>query len=280
MQIEQLRQFVTVAEIGVVSHAADELDMSQPALSRSLRRLEAELGHALFDRTGNSVELNAAGRLALDHAREILRSTARLKDELARLDAAEQTITIGTCAPAPLWMLTSWIVQAMPGTPISAETLEEQALERRFLNGSLDFAITLHPIHLPGVFSKAMMTEHLFVWAPAAHRLAERDSVTFAELAGETFLVAADIGSWSHVHDTIDADFIVQPDREIFAQMVRSSPHLAFTTDAVAFMRDPAARRVAVPITDASAYATFYLSMRIPNARHGHLAEELRRRLS
>ncbi len=280
MQIEQLRQFVTVAEIGVVSHAADELDMSQPALSRSLRRLEAELGHALFDRTKNSVALNGAGRLALGHAREILLSADRLKDELARLDAAEQTISIGTCAPAPLWMLTSWIVQAMPGTPISAETLEAQALERRFLNGSLDFAITLRPIHMPGVFSKAIMTEHLFVWAPAAHPLAEHASVSFADLAGETFLLAAEIGSWNHVQDTIDAEFIVQPNREIFTQMVRSSTYLAFTTDAVAFMRDPSAGRVAVPITDPSAYATFYLTMRTPNARHEELAKDLRRRLA
>ena len=73
MELEQMRQLDAIARQGTISAAAEELHLSQPALSRSIRRLERELGQELFDRTHNSATLNDAGRLAVDHARNLLR---------------------------------------------------------------------------------------------------------------------------------------------------------------------------------------------------------------
>ena len=61
MDTEQLRQVVEVARVGTSAAAAESLHVSQSALSRSIRRLEAELGVRLFDRTKNSMGLSAAG---------------------------------------------------------------------------------------------------------------------------------------------------------------------------------------------------------------------------
>ena len=72
MDIEQLRQLSAVAELGTVSAAAEHLRISQPALSRSVARLESELGCTLLERTGRRVALNHAGRTALEYARAIL----------------------------------------------------------------------------------------------------------------------------------------------------------------------------------------------------------------
>ena len=65
MELEQLRQLDAIAREGTMSAAARALHLSQPALSRSLARLEAELDQPLFDRPGRRLVLNDAGRVAL-----------------------------------------------------------------------------------------------------------------------------------------------------------------------------------------------------------------------
>ena len=85
MDLDQLRQFDAVATYGTISAAADELRMPQPTLSRSLQRLEQELGHQLLSREGRHVELNEAGRLALEYIRPMLRDERLMREALDRL---------------------------------------------------------------------------------------------------------------------------------------------------------------------------------------------------
>ena len=73
MELEQMRQLDAIARYGTISAAANELHISQPSLSRSVHRLEQELGQELFTRSRNRAELNEAGMLAVEHARAILR---------------------------------------------------------------------------------------------------------------------------------------------------------------------------------------------------------------
>ena len=76
MELEQLRQIDAVARAGTTSAAAAELHISQPALSRSIQRLEAEFGSPLFDREGRRVRLNEVGAVAVEWARQLLRDEA------------------------------------------------------------------------------------------------------------------------------------------------------------------------------------------------------------
>ena len=80
MEFEQMRQLDAIARTGTVSAAARELHLSQPALSRSVRRLEDELGVELFERSGRHVELNEVGRAALEWARQLLRDERLMRD--------------------------------------------------------------------------------------------------------------------------------------------------------------------------------------------------------
>jgi DNA-binding transcriptional LysR family regulator len=72
MSFHQVRYFVTVAEEQHVGRAARRLRVAQPAISRQIRNLEAELGASLFQRTARGMHLSEAGRTFLEHANAIL----------------------------------------------------------------------------------------------------------------------------------------------------------------------------------------------------------------
>ena len=177
MELEQMRQLDAIARRGTISAAAEELHLSQPALSRSIKRLERELDQELFDRTHNSATLNDAGRLAVDHARNLLRDERMMLDAFAELARRQRTLLVGTVAPAPVWHLTALTVERFPGTLLNPVTLPEDEVERRLMNRSVDLAVTLRPQILPTMRSTQIMVEDLYAFLPRGHRLASRDTV-------------------------------------------------------------------------------------------------------
>lgn len=264
MELEQMRQLDAIARQGTISAAAEELHLSQPALSRSIRKLERELGQELFNRTHNSATLNDAGRLAVDHARALLRDERVMLDAFAELARRQRTLLVGTVAPAPVWRLTALTVERFPGTLLNPVILPEDEVERRLMNRSVDLAVTLRPMILPTMRSLQLMTEDLFAFVPHTHPLASREAVRFADLDGENFLVLSQIGFWMEMtrRNLPNARIVEQDDRFVFEQLARTTDLICFVTDVTQEQRMEAGEgRVAVPITDADAHATFYLTV-------------------
>ena len=263
MELEQLRQLNEIARYGTLQSAAERLHLSQSALSRSLRRLEEDLGQPLFDRTRNSMQINAAGRMALEHARLILAEERRLRDDFAALAKQERTIRVASVAPAPTWRLSSLVLEQYPTTIVEPDVTSEDEVEARLINGTCDLAIVARELRLPTISSTVFMHEDLYANVPEGHVLRNRDSLTFAELDGLSFLVYGGIGFWHDVHQRMlpFAQFVTQPDRTIFLQQVRTSNLLTFTTNAPENTSRHESRR-AIPITDPEAHVTFWLCVR------------------
>lgn len=263
MELEQMRQIDAIARTGTMSAAADELHISQPALSRSIQRLEAELGCALFNRVGRRVELNEIGRVAVDWARELLRDERLMREKISTVAQRARALRVASVAPAPLWRLTGLMVERFPSETLTSELVDEHAVMRGVAEGVYDLGIVTEPSHMPGLVSCELMCESLSVTLPPNHPLAARRQVAFADLAGETFLIFTDIGFWREIvdHEIPGATYIEQRDRMVFMQLSYSTPHCTFISDAP-FQSDPVPGRAVVPIVDDGAHAVFYLIAR------------------
>lgn len=261
MELEQMRRLDAIARCGTISAAAEALRLSQPALSRSVRRLERELGQELFDRTHNFATLNDAGRLAVDHARAILRDEQAMRDAFDELARRQRILRIGTVAPAPVWRLTARVVELFPGTLLDPVTLPEDEVERRLVNRQVDLAVTVRPMILTTMRSVPLMVESLSAFLPSDHDFAGQATVSFSDLDGESFLVDRASGWWLDVlrRELPHSQVVEQADRTVFVQLVQTTKLLSFTTEAPQ-MNPQEGDRVAVPIADGAARATFYLT--------------------
>lgn len=260
METERLAQLEAVSRLGSLSAAAEELGFTQPTLSRSVRRLEDDLGCELFSRTRNSMTLNERGRVVVEYAKEILRAEQNMRRDVEVLGGAMSSVRVGTCAPAPLWRVTSALVTARPGIMIGPVMMSEDQVERAIFSGDVDIAISLRPLNLPSCECIPFMHEDLLLYAPEDDVLASRVEVSFQDMEDRTFLLFADIGFWWDVcrKSLPRAKFIRQRDRVVFKKLARTSKALVFTTASAGIT--PIEDRVAIPISDEEAHASFYVS--------------------
>jgi LysR family transcriptional regulator, transcription activator of glutamate synthase operon len=189
MDVEHLRWFVSVAAREHVTDAAAELHVTQPALSRALARLEAEVGVALFDRRGRTVRLNrygAAFRLRVERA-------------LAELDEGRRELAEGTSPDSGIvglafgatfgtWRVPELLAAYRAIWPLVGFHLREgTAGEMRnwLLDGDVDLILTSTQPSGRHLLWRPLTRERLALVVPAGHPLAQRDSVRLRDIADE-----------------------------------------------------------------------------------------------
>lgn len=192
MELRQLRYFVSVAEEGNISRAAQKIFLTQPALSRQIKALEEEIGLCLLERQAHSIRLTPAGDALLREARELLRQAERLL-ETVRSAGSGVRLRVGYAPSLAAGMLSAAMesfTQAHPDARVELFDLSTQEMLAGLEKGSLDVAVTVGP---PGG------TRGL-EWTPLArttwrlavgrnHPLAKRRRITPAEVGREALLV-------------------------------------------------------------------------------------------
>ncbi|WP_020660776.1 LysR family transcriptional regulator [Amycolatopsis benzoatilytica] len=195
MDLNMLRQFLVVARLEHLSQAADELRVAQPSLSRTIARLENELGTPLFDRAGR-LRLNDTGKLFRDHVERALGEL-----EAGRRAVAEAASGgFGTARLASETFLTfigplAAFKKAHPGVDVELHQLPAAEMARRLLAQDVDLCVASQPIPADGLEAVPLLDEAVWLVTPLDHPLAGRTSVTVDELAGEPF-IAAGKGHW------------------------------------------------------------------------------------
>lgn len=145
MNTEQLRYFVAVAHSQNVSQTAAELFMTQPSLSRSLSRLEAEIGCKLFDHRRGRLVLNDAGRRFLPHAEAALSELRQGLDKISS-SAWDTGLTLGSLVEGVLGAVLPAFAAAHPGLSIRQVPAESARLESILCAGGVDLVICPEPI--------------------------------------------------------------------------------------------------------------------------------------
>lgn len=258
-ELYQLEQLLAVAECGTLSNAADRLHISQPALSRSMQRLEAELKVPLFLRQKNRVELNENGRLAVEYAQQIVGQSRSMISRIQAFDRSQRTILIGSCAPVPLWEIPPVLSGLYPDMTISSEIRENGVLLQGLRDNVYQLIVLPFPVEESGITCVKYGEEHLFFSLPPAHPLSGRKALYMKDLNGETMLLRNRLGFWRDIADKKmpDTRFLEQEDIA-FEELVRSSALPNFVTDVVLRREENPTNRVNIPILDEEANVTYY----------------------
>ena len=194
MELRQLEYFVTVAQEKSFTRAAERLQVAQPGVSQQIRRLEAELGVTLFDRSSRRPRLTAAGEALLPHAREALAATEAGRHALASLkDVLAGTLLLGAIPGIPDLDLSGLLAafhSAYPAVDMALREDQPAALIEGLRRDELDVAVvglsSSDPPH--GLLVDVIRVEPLVLVTSLDHRLAARESVSVIQLRGESFV--------------------------------------------------------------------------------------------
>lgn len=196
MELRHLRYFVAVAEEEHMTRAAQRLGMAQPPLSSQIRDLEHELGVSLFDRSPRSIRLNAAGRVFLQEARQLLNQADQAILRVRQAAKGELgCLAIGYTSSASLHPSVAHVIRAFHAAyPLIALETQENTTRDLFeavATEALDAVfVRATARRYPMLKSVVLCQEPMVVALPKEHRLAKkRGAIGLSALADEGFVL-------------------------------------------------------------------------------------------
>jgi LysR family transcriptional regulator, hca operon transcriptional activator len=193
VELRHLRYFIAVAEEGSLTLAAEKrLHTAQPSLSRQIRDLEYEVGVQLMSRSVRGIELTAAGRAFLDHARLALAQVEAAREAARRAaEPAKQSFALGFLTGQEM----DWLPEAMrilrdelPNMEVTVSSQYSPQLADALRRGKLDAAFMRPEAQTPDLAYRLVTKEQLVAVLPSDHRLAAYDAIDPHDIVGETFV--------------------------------------------------------------------------------------------
>lgn len=196
MTLTQLRYIVALAREAHFGHAAERCFVSQPTLSVAVRKLEDQLGVALFERNAGRVVPTDVGRRIVAQAEKVLAEANRVTElALAGQDQLRGELRIGaifTIAPYVLPHVIPHLHRIAPDMPLIIEENYTRVLAEKLRQGELDVILISPPFQEPGINLWPVYDEPFSVLLPSGHRLRDRQDIPSSELAEENMLLLGD----------------------------------------------------------------------------------------
>jgi len=192
MEWHQLQYFKLVAKLQHITHAAAQLSISQPALSRSIAKLEEELGFPLFDRRGKNIVLNRYGQIFLKHVEGAMEQIAEGKQIIHDLIHPDH----GNVSLSFLHSLGSHLVPGLLSDFLASNPNIQFKLYQNATNflldqletGEIDLCLCSPVATIEKIEWEVLFTEELFVIVPKGHRLSDRKFIELHEIKDEPFV--------------------------------------------------------------------------------------------
>jgi DNA-binding transcriptional LysR family regulator len=261
LNLHHLRLFTAVVDQGGFTRAASALNLSQPAISKSLKELEDGLQLSLIDRSARSVRLTEAGRLLYDRARELFGVERVAERELRELRGLKRgLLRVGASTTIATYFLPPILGRFQlrhPRVRIQASSANTRTILRRLLESKIDLALVEGPVDHPRVDVIPWVDDELAVIAPPDHPLLARSGVVAADLATQQFLVREPGSGTREVTETALARLGVRLENtmrvggtEVMKQAVASGLGLAIVSRAAAADQIALGRIAVVPVND------------------------------
>ena len=270
LNLAELEQFVAFAELGTLSRVAEQLHISQPTITRTMRHVEEAFGASLFQRGKNRIELNETGRLAAEYARKLLFEAEKATHAVQAFEQSLRTLTVHSCAPAPLWSLLPSLSQKHPENTVSSKIAGIDGILHDVLSGHCDIGILPFPCPNEELTDVPFVREKLSVCVPKDSELAMEPQTSFQQLNGFNCLLRDQIGFWTDLcREKMPASrFLIQTDEFEFQELVRTSSLFCFITDLANPKNLVPPGRVVLPITDPEADVEYHLICQPRNMAH------------
>ncbi|MEW5249504.1 hydrogen peroxide-inducible genes activator [Microbulbifer sp. 2201CG32-9] len=193
MTLNELRYIVTLAQEKHFGRAAERCFVSQPTLSIAVKKLEKELGVALFERSKTRVQPTPLGERIVGQAQLVLEQAAAIKDiASAGKDQLSSPLSVGAIFTIGPYLFPHFIPQLQlraPDMPLYVEEGYTATLRQRLRKGELDTIIIALPFTEPDVVTQPLYDEPFMVLMPVFHPLAKQKAIDPEQLAGENVLL-------------------------------------------------------------------------------------------
>ncbi len=191
MELDQLRYFLRVAERGNFTRAAEDLLISQSALSRSIQKLEESLGQPVFERQTRTVSLTEAGKLLQTRAQQVLMILEDTKAEITD-DGQSGRVRVGaipTIAPYYLPEILQRFAAEFPKASLVVQENTTDRLIKSCMQGEIDLAILALPIPAKYLEIEELFAEELLLVLPPGHPLAEKARIRLSDIESLPFVL-------------------------------------------------------------------------------------------
>lgn len=191
MDLDQLRYFLGVAEQRNFTRAAEKLRISQPALSRSIQKLEDELGQPVFERKTRAVALTEAGTLLQSRAQQVLTILEDTKAEITD-DGQSGRVRLGaipTIAPYFLPEVLRQFSREFPNATLIVQENTTENLLKNLTQGEIDLAILALPVPVRYLDVDELFVEELLLVLPTDHPLVDKETIRLSDVEPYPFVL-------------------------------------------------------------------------------------------
>jgi DNA-binding transcriptional LysR family regulator len=247
LDLRKLRYFVAVADRLHFGRAADDLHIAQPVLSRQIRALEHDVGAPLFTRDSHGVALTGAGRQLLTDAGPLLASADAVRRRVIVAAGGSQRLMVGFRAGITVTPAVRLFNARHPDVIVDMQRIEWDDQAPMLLDGRIDVGYVRLPIDEAGLRVIPLYTEPQVAVLPAGHRLAGKEQVTEADLAGEPLVWPVDPSTQPTRRPHPNAGYLVRGVDETLEHVAAGRGISFLARSATVFYSHPEVTYVPVP---------------------------------
>ena len=228
-----LEELVVFSKVGTLALVAEQLHVTQPTVTRGMKRLESELGTHLFDRQPNRITLTETGKLAVKEAEMLISANKEAIEKIQNFDRSQQIMRFGSTLPGPIIVL-NYLKKNLPGNiKIKENQLKPDSITTRLNSGEYVLILSNQNLSSMTIESQYIGTEQLAINLNESMEQANQSTIKFADLKGLSFLVPANVGLWRNIiqQSIPNAKFLYQEQRSALSEITKYADFPYFSSN-------------------------------------------------